>query len=145
MTHGAEKKQKTVRRISGRVMLIMAFFVLIASSLVARAIQLQVLDKDFLNQQADTRHLHKESISAHRGNILDRNGGPLAISTPVDSIWVNPKEFANSVEKIPQIAKALDVDSEILMLRITRNMNKEFLYLKRHLTPDLALNVMALK
>ncbi|MDG2107257.1 MAG: penicillin-binding transpeptidase domain-containing protein [Woeseiaceae bacterium] len=145
MTHGAEKKQKTVRRISGRVMLIMAFFVLIASSLVARAIQLQVLDKDFLNQQADTRHLHKESISAHRGNILDRNGGPLAISTPVDSIWVNPKEFANSVEKIPQIAKALDVDSEILMLRITRNMNKEFLYLKRHLTPNLALNVMALK
>jgi cell division protein FtsI (penicillin-binding protein 3) len=113
--------------------------------LVARAIQLQVLDKDFLNQQADTRHLHKESISAHRGNILDRNGGPLAISTPVDSIWVNPKEFANSVEKIPQIAKALDVDSEILMLRITRNMNKEFLYLKRHLTPNLALNVMALK
>ena len=145
MTRGAETKQKTARRISGRVTLVMAFFALVASSLVARAVQLQVLDKDFLNHQADTRHLRTESISAHRGNILDRNGEPLAISTPVDSIWVNPKEFASSVEKIPQLAKALGVDSETLMRRITRSMDKEFLYLKRHLNPSSALRVMALK
>jgi len=113
--------------------------------LVVRAVQLQVLDKDFLNRQADTRHLRTESISAHRGNILDRNGEPLAISTPVDSIWANPKEFASSIEKIPQLAKALGVDSETLMRRITRNMDKEFLYLKRHLNPSPALRVMALK
>ena len=145
MTRGAEKKQKTARRIGGRVTLVMAFFALVALSLMVRAVQLQVLDKDFLNRQADTRHLHTESISAHRGNILDRNGEPLAISTPVDSIWANPKEFASSVEKIPQLAKALGVDSETLMRRITRNMDKEFLYLKRHLNPSPALRVMALK
>ena len=145
MTRGAEKKQKTARRIGGRVTLVMAFFALVALSLMVRAVQLQVLDKDFLNRQADTRHLHTESISAHRGNILDRNGEPLAISTPVDSIWANPKEFASSVEKIPQLAKALGVDSEALMRRITRNMDKEFLYLKRHLNPSPALRVMALK
>ena len=145
MTRGAEKKQKTAQRISGRVTLVMAFFALAASLLVVRAVQLQVLDKDFLNRQADTRHLRTESISAHRGNILDRNGEPLAISTPVDSIWANPKEFASSIEKIPQLAKALGVDSETLMRRITRNMDKEFLYLKRHLNPSPALRVMALK
>ena len=145
MTRGAEKKQKTAQRISGRVTLVMAFFALAASLLVVRAVQLQVLDKDFLNRQADTRHLRTESISAHRGNILDRNGAPLAISTPVDSIWANPKEFASSIEKIPQLAKALGVDSETLMRRITRNMDKEFLYLKRHLNPSPALRVMALK
>jgi len=123
----------------------MAFFGLIASSLVARAVHLQVLDKDFLNHQADTRHLRTESISAHRGTIVDRNGEPLAISTPVDSIWVNPKKFASAVDKLPQLAKALDLEPETLMRRITRSMHKEFLYLKRHLNPSTAQDVMALK
>ncbi|NCF73454.1 MAG: penicillin-binding protein 2, partial [Gammaproteobacteria bacterium] len=86
-----------------------------------------------------------ESITAHRGTISDRNGEPLAISTPVDSIWVNPKEFASAVDKIPQLAKALELQSETLMRRITRSMDKEFLYLKRHLNPSAAQRVMALK
>lgn len=145
MTRGAETKQKTAQRFVGRVSLVMAFFALVASSLVARAVHLQVLDKDFLNQQADTRHLRTESISAHRGTILDRNGEPLAISTPVDSIWVNPKEFASAINKVPALAKALGVDPDILMRRVTRSMDKEFLYLKRHLNPSAAQNVMALK
>ena len=145
MTRGAETKQKTARRFVGRVTLVMAFFSLVASSLVARAVYLQVLDKDFLNQQADTRHLRTESISAHRGTIFDRNGEPLAISTPVDSIWVNPKEFAGAVDKVPHLAKALDLKPETLMRRITRSMGKEFLYLKRHLNPSTAQAVMALK
>lgn len=145
MTRGAETKQKTARRFVGRVTLVMVFFALVASSLVARAVHLQVLDKDFLNRQADTRHLRTESISAHRGTILDRNGEPLAISTPVDSIWVNPKEFASAVDKVPMLAKALDVKPETLMRRITRSMDKEFLYLKRHLNPSAADRVMAMK
>ena len=145
MTRGAETKQKTARRFVGRVTLVMAFFALVASSLVARAIHLQVLDKDFLNQQADTRHLRTESISAHRGTILDRNGEPLAISTPVDSIWVNPKQFASAIDKIPQLAKALNLKPETMLRRITRSMDKEFLYLKRHLNPSDAQRVMALK
>ena len=145
MTRGAETKQKTAQRFVGRVTLVMAFFALVASSLVARAVHLQVLDKDFLNQQADTRHLRTESISAHRGTILDRNGEPLAISTPVDSIWVNPKEFASAVNKVPMLAKALDLDADILMRRVTRSMDKEFVYLRRHLNPSTAQNVMALK
>ncbi len=145
MTRGAETKQTTSRRFTGRVSLVMAFFALLASSLVARAVHLQVLDKDFLNQQADTRHLRTESISAHRGTILDRNGEPLAISTPVDSIWVNPKEFTSALDKVPQLASALELKPEVLMRRITRSMGKEFLYLKRHLNPNAAQAVMALK
>ncbi len=145
MTRGAETKQKTARRFVGRVTLVMTFFALLASSLVARAVYLQVLDKDFLNRQADMRHLRTESISAHRGTILDRNGEPLAISTPVDSIWVNPQEFASAVDKIPQLAKALELKPETLMRRITRSMDKEFLYLKRHLNPSAAERVMAMK
>ncbi|MGB5630726.1 MAG: penicillin-binding transpeptidase domain-containing protein [Woeseiaceae bacterium] len=125
--------------------LVTAFFAVLASSLVARAVYLQVLDKDFLNQQADTRHLRTEKISAHRGTITDRNGEPLAISTPVDSIWVNPKQFAPAVDNVPLLARALGVDSQALMSRITRSMDKEFLYLKRHLSPERAGEVLSLK
>ena len=138
MTRGAETKQRAERRFVSRVTLVLAFFGLWCASLVARAVHLQVLDKDFLNQQADTRHLRTEKISAHRGTITDRNGEPLAISTPVDSIWANPKEFAPAVDSVPQLANALGVDSQTLMRRITRSMDKEFLYLKRHLSPEQA-------
>ncbi|MDH3577070.1 MAG: penicillin-binding transpeptidase domain-containing protein [Gammaproteobacteria bacterium] len=144
MTRGAETKQKTERRFIGRVTLVLVSFGLVAATLVARAVHLQVLDTEFLNQQADTRHLRTERILAHRGTISDRNGEPLAISTPVDSIWVNPKEFASAVDDIPRLARALDVDSQTLMRRITRSMDKEFLYLKRHLNPEQAEQVLGL-
>ncbi len=145
MTRGAETKQKTARRFVGRVTLVLAFFSLVAASLVARAVHLQVLDKDFLNQQADTRHLRTEEISAHRGTITDRNGEPLAISTPVDSVWANPKVFAPAVDSVPELAGILGVDPQMLMGRVTRSMDKEFLYLKRHLNPAQAQQVLALK
>ena len=144
MTRGAETKQKTARRFVGRVTLVTVFFAIVASSLAARAVYLQVLDKDFLNQQADTRHLRTEKISAHRGTISDRNGEPLAISTPVDSIWANPKQFAPAVDSIPKLARALGIDSQMLMRRVTRSMDKEFLYLKRHLSPEEANEVLDL-
>jgi cell division protein FtsI (penicillin-binding protein 3) len=127
------------------VSLIIVFFVMVALSLVARAVHLQVLNKDFLNQQADTRHLRTEKISAHRGSITDRNGEPLAISTPVDSVWANPKEIAAAVDRVPELARTLNLDADLLMRRITRSMDKEFVYLKRHLAPDQAHKVMALK
>ena len=145
MSQGAQTKRKTARRFVGRVALVFTFFVLASSSLIARAVYLQVLEKDFLNRQADTRHLHTEKISAHRGMITDRNGEPLAISTPVDSIWANPKELASAVDGVPKLAHALSLDSQNLMRRLTRSMDKQFLYLKRHLSPKEAHTVMALK
>jgi cell division protein FtsI (penicillin-binding protein 3) len=145
MTRGAETKTQTAKRFVGRVTLVLVFFSLIAVALAARAVHLQVLNKEFLNQQADTRHLRRERISAHRGTITDRNGEPLAISTPVDSIWANPKELAPAVDEVPQLARTLGLDPQLLMRRITRSMDKEFLYLKRHLSPEQAQQVLALK
>jgi len=144
MTRGAETKQQTAKRFARRGSLVLTLFAVVASILVARAVQLQVLDKDFLNQQADTRHLRTEKISAHRGTITDRYGEPLAISTPVDSIWANPKELAPAVDSVPQLARILELDSQLLMRRIARSMDKEFLYLKRHLSPRKAQEVLAL-
>ena len=145
MNRGAETKEQVARRFAGRLFVVGLFFILAAGSLVARAVHLQVFNRDFLNQQADTRHLRTEKISAHRGTITDRNGEPLAISTPVDSIWANPQELAVAVDRVPQLARALGMDPPLLMRRITRSMNKEFLYLKRHLSPEQAHRVLALK
>ena len=145
MTRAAETKSQTARRFVSRVTLLSLSFALVASTLVARAVHLQVLDKDFLNKQADTRHLRTEKISAHRGTITDRNGEPLAISTPVDSIWANPKELASAVDRVPKLAAALGIDADLLIRRITRSMDKEFIYLKRHLSPERAQEVLALK
>lgn len=144
MSRGAETKQKTARRFVGRVTLVLVFFVLAATSLFARAVHLQVFNKDFLNRQADSRHLRTEKISAHRGSIVDRNGEPLAISTPVDSIWANPEELTTAVDRLPSLADALGLESSMLMRRVTQSMDKEFLYLKRHLSPDQAQRVLAL-
>ena len=145
MRRGAETKEHTARRFVTRATLVALFFALMAVSLAARAVHLQVFNRDFLNREGDTRHLRTETILAHRGTITDRNGEPLAISTPVDSIWANPKEFAPAVDAVPQLARALNVDPQMLMRRITRSMDKEFVYLKRHLSPEKAAEVMALK
>ncbi len=145
MTRGAETKTQTAKRFVGRVTLVSVFFGLVATSLVARAVHLQVFNTEFLTQEADARHLRTESITAHRGTITDRNGEPLAISTPVDSVWANPKELALAEDKIPALARALGLDEQTLIRQITFSMNKDFVYLRRHLSPDKAAEVMSLK
>ena len=145
MSRSAKQKLQTTGKFTGRLSLVIAFFALAAVALVARAVQLQVINKDFLNRQADTRHLRTEKISAHRGAITDRNGEPLAISTPVDSIWANPHELSSAVDRVPELARILQVDPDQLMRRITRSMDKEFLYLKRHLSPQTADQILTMK
>ncbi len=103
--------------------------------LMARAVHLQVFNTEFLGRQAEIRQLRMAKISAHRGVITDRNGEPLAVSTPVDSIWVNPRELSQAAERIPELAAALSTNSDELARRVTRNTAKEFMYLRRHMRP----------
>jgi cell division protein FtsI (penicillin-binding protein 3) len=119
----------------------LAIFALV---LVGRAVQLQVFNKGFLNQQAAARHLRVAKLSAHRGPITDRNGEPLAVSTPVDSVWVNPRELIQAPERIPELAVALDEKADELARRLTRSVSKEFMYLRRHMNPAEAAAITAL-
>ena len=123
-----------------------AAFVLLclAAVLGTRAVWLQVFDEEFLTRQADVRHLRIAKIPAHRGVITDRNGEPLAVSTPVDSIWVNPREIVRAPDRIPQLAGALGADPDELARRLTRNIEREFMYLKRHMRPDKAAAIAQL-
>src|SRR5262245_11667997 len=107
--------------------------VLLGLALVARAVHLQVFNKGFLISQAEARHLRTAKISANRGVITDRNGEPLAASMPVDSLWVSPQELAQVPESIPELARALGLDASALARQVTRNVEKDFMYLQRHM------------
>jgi cell division protein FtsI (penicillin-binding protein 3) len=113
--------------------------------LVWRVIDLQVIRKDFLQDQGDARYLREVTDPAHRGMITDRNGEPLAISTPVSSVWANPQELINARESWPRLAKVLGIHRGVLERLLASKRNKEFVYLRRQVTPDLANKVMALK
>jgi cell division protein FtsI (penicillin-binding protein 3) len=137
MNGRASSDQKISRRFVWRSRIATAALVICAAVLVARSFQLQVLHNGFLTREGDERHLRIAKIAAHRGVIRDRNGEALAVSTPVDSVWVNPKKIvAEAPESIPQLASALGTDSEDLKRRLTQNVDKEFLYLRRHMAPS---------
>ena len=136
MRRAAHKKQDLVLRFRQRSIVLAAGFALLAMLLAGRAAQLQVVNREMLNKYADALHLRRMEVFAHRGNILDRHGQPLAISTPVDSIWANPVKLAPAIDRFGELATALDTSAENLMRLINRIMDKEFVYLRRQLRPD---------
>ena len=94
-----------------RLLVISLFFCLILLVLLWRMYDLMVRDRPFLKGQGDARSLRFVDISAYRGMIIDRQGSPLAVSTPVQSVWVNPKVFSADPLKIAALAKLLNVSS----------------------------------
>jgi cell division protein FtsI (penicillin-binding protein 3) len=124
-----------------RRMLVKVLLLAITGGLLWRAVDLQHTDKDFLKGQGEARHLRVVEISAHRGKILDRNGDPLAISTPVDSVWANPRELATAPERWPELARLLGLDIKLLERVPAQREERVFVYLKRHLAPQLASKV----
>jgi len=127
-----------------RLYVVLCVLGLASSALVVRAVDLQVVRKDFYQEQGDARYLRDIEIPVSRGTIFDRNGEPLAVSTPVESIWANPLELLAHADRIGELAKATGLDEEALKDRLVERSDKEFLYIKRHLNPDDAQAVLAL-
>lgn len=126
--------------------LLLGFMLLGMAVLAGRAVYLQVFDKQFLQKQGERRHVGIVSVSAYRGKILDRNNEPLAISTPVESVWVNPQHFKEEEkEKFRQVGKLLQVSRKKINNLLSLNSTKRFAYLKRRINPKLAEKVKALK
>src|SRR5690606_11368445 len=117
---------------------------LASTALVVRAVDLQVVRTDFYQEQGDARYLRDIPIPVSRGTIFDRNGEPLAVSTPVQSIWANPPVVLQHADRIPELAAALDLDADSLTRKLTQRSDREFYFLKRHLNPDDAEAVLAL-
>lgn len=127
-----------------RIWLALAALALGFAALAARAVYLQVFAADYLQEQGNSRHLRVAADSAHRGMILDRNGEPLAISTPVDSVWANPTELIAQRLHWPALARVLEINPRELEAQLQRHAGREFMYLKRHVTPEVAQRVISL-
>ena len=130
--------------VRARVLGVASVLALASLALIARAVDLQFINKDFYLRQGDSRFLRELPIATSRGMITDRNGEPLAISTPVESIWANPSELALHPQRFPQLAQALGVPVTDLATQIQQRSSKEFMYLRRHLNPDAAKAIIAL-
>ena len=128
-----------------RFRVVIALLALMVGAIAWRIIDLQVVDRDFLKGQGDARSLRHIPIPAHRGLITDRNGEPLAVSTPVTTLWANPKEMQVARDRWPQLAAALGQNAQQLTERLTQQANKEFIYLVRGLTPEQGQQVLDLK
>ncbi len=137
--------KKQTRPVSvWRSKLTIALFIMAFMVVSWRAIDLQVMNNSRYQNQGDAAHLRTVLIPAHRGMISDRNGEPLAISTPLASIWANPNDVLATPEALPALAKVLGLDKTQLTKRLEERDDKEFVYLKRQVAPDVVKQVKKL-
>lgn len=123
---------------------LLGLFALVAGALLARAVYLQVMHTDFLQWQGNARYLRVVPVPAHRGMLLDRDGEPLAVSTPIDSVWVNPSQFMTVQTQWQALATVLGLTVKELQTVLVKRQQREFVYLKRHISPTVAAQVKGL-
>jgi cell division protein FtsI (penicillin-binding protein 3) len=131
---------------SWRFRLLGGFLVLLAVLLVARLADHQVwMNHAFLERQGEARMVRTENIQAHRGMITDRNGEPLAVSTPVITLWANPKILGQDADSWHAVSRVMGWSEQELREKMAQYSGKEFMYLRRHLSPAEAEEVLAKK
>ena len=128
-----------------RIWLLAGIMVLAAVLLLGRAVKLQVMEAEFLQSQGEARFLREVSIPTVRGNIVDRNGEPLAVSTPVKSVWAHPGELLQAADRIPMLAGMLETSAEDMERRLTQRASREFVWLRRRINPDLPEDIRDLQ
>ncbi|HEC17700.1 MAG TPA: penicillin-binding protein 2 [Sedimenticola sp.] len=139
-----QQSERVLPSYAGRRRSLLGLFCLAMAALVWRTVDQQVFETDFLQNEGERRHLRVVKVPAHRGMITDRNGEPLAISTPVDSVWANPKLLDPDRSTLAALEKVLGEDRDELRRLLARRSDRAFIYLKRRVNPDVAQRVMAL-
>lgn len=143
MTKAAD--QTTQATPAWRFSLVALLLAVLACLLIWRVMSLQILDRQFLKGQGDARTIRSQVIPAYRGVINDRNGEPLAVSTPVVSIWINPKTMVADPQDLSGLARLTDLSVARIEQKIDANARRGFIYLRRQLSPSAAAEIMALK
>lgn len=126
-----------------RFALVLSVFVSLVFVVAGRMGYLHLVQQSFLAAQGEQRMVRDESIPALRGDIKDRHGEALAVSSPVMSLWLNPKLF--DAANIPKLAASLNIPTNKLARRLKRNRSQGFMYVKRHLPPEKAQKALSLK
>lgn len=127
-----------------RLYSVVVVLALAAGAVILRALDLQVINSEFLRDEADARHLRTVSMPAHRGVITDRNGEPLAISSPVESAWADPAELLEDRGAVAAVAQTLERAPAELRDFLQAREGRQFVYLRRHLSPRVAARIQEL-
>ncbi len=134
-------------KFGGRRAFVLGVFLLLGLVLWGRAFQLQILDAKFYQRQGDVRQIRTLPLAAHRGMLLDRNGEPLAVSSPIKSIWADPRELIKHDSKLDLLGYALEMDPGRVRELVKKGVEnkREFIYLRRHVHPRIAKALQSIK
>ncbi|MGJ8513676.1 peptidoglycan D,D-transpeptidase FtsI family protein [Carnimonas bestiolae] len=139
-----QQRARPLAAASWRFNVMLVVILIALAALVWRIVDLQVVTQDFLAGQGDARTVRVETIDAHRGMITDRDGEPLAVSTPVITIWANPKQMPTDRAELARLAQALGQNPSKFIDHVNSLRSRGFIYLHRRMTPDLAQRVLDL-
>ncbi len=130
----------------GRRHFVLGLLVVAALGMMVRAVYLQLIHDDFLRKQGSDRFAREVQVPAHRGMIVDREGEPLAVSSPVSSLWTDPVALLDDRARLPELAGVLGHDATVLAQRVEQQATagRRFMYLQRHLEPSRAQRVLDL-
>lgn len=124
-----------------RASVLFILLMLVLFVMLMRAVYLQIIHNDFLQQEGVARYGRVVDISAHRGNITDRNGEALAISTPVESVWASPVDVEATPKQVARLAQIVGMSSAELQKKLA-DTSRDFIYLKRQLPPEQAKKII---
>jgi cell division protein FtsI (penicillin-binding protein 3) len=134
-----DKAQKVVvPELAGRRRFILACFMLVMCTLIYRAVDLQVLNNQYLQKRGEAVYLRDIKLPAYRGKITDRDGHALAISAPVSSVWVNPQELSLNKQQKKEFASLLGLNVRALDKKLKKVASRRFAYIRRHMDPQVA-------
>lgn len=128
-----------------RLLFIFFFFGILLVILLWRMLDLTILHRQFLKDQGDARSIRTQALPAYRGMVSDRTETTLAVSTPVESVWVNPKAFSANSLQLRELSQLVHIPPESLLARVHAAESKEFIFLKRQLDPAIASQIADLK
>ncbi len=142
MSARAHQRPKPPALPTRRASAMFAAFALLFASLAGRSLYLQSFDNEFLQEQGTARSSREIEVPAHRGRIVDRAGEPLAISTPVKSLWAFPAQFDATPAQLAALAKLLETTPAKLTAKLG---DGDFVYLAKRIPPETADRIAALR
>jgi cell division protein FtsI (penicillin-binding protein 3) len=125
-----------------RATVMFALFASLFAALAGRSLYLQSVDNEFLQEQGTARSSRQIEVPAHRGRIVDRAGEPLAISTPVKSMWAFPAQFDATPAQLAALSQLLETTPAKLAAKLG---DGDFVYLAKQIPPETADRIAALR
>lgn len=144
-------KAQAVATDKRRLIFVCAMLLLGVGVVLGKLLHIQLVQRDFLLDQGDRRTIRAQALPAMRGVVYDRNGVPLAISTPMQSLWINPSLWdldtddpdlkAELEQQMHALAQDLNMDLALLESRL--RTNRQFVWLRRMMVPEEANALLA--